>query len=47
MNEIFPLEQAAEAYKLMMSGKARFTSTPTISEIGTCLPLSLNFEGKA
>lgn len=24
MNEIFPLEQAAEAYELMMSGKARF-----------------------
>jgi len=24
MNEVFPLERAAEAYKLMMSGKARF-----------------------
>ena len=24
MNEIFPLEQAAEAYDRMMSGKARF-----------------------
>jgi D-arabinose 1-dehydrogenase-like Zn-dependent alcohol dehydrogenase len=24
MNEIFPLERAAEAYELMMSGKARF-----------------------
>ncbi len=24
MNEIFPLELAAEAYDLMMSGKAKF-----------------------
>jgi D-arabinose 1-dehydrogenase-like Zn-dependent alcohol dehydrogenase len=24
MNEVFPLEQAAEAYDRMMSGKARF-----------------------
>ena len=24
MNEIFPLERAAEAYELMMSGKTRF-----------------------
>ena len=24
MNQIFPLEKAAEAYELMMSGKARF-----------------------
>jgi D-arabinose 1-dehydrogenase-like Zn-dependent alcohol dehydrogenase len=24
MNEIFPLERAAEAYEHMMSGKARF-----------------------
>ena len=24
MNEVFPLEQAAEAYDLMMSGRARF-----------------------
>jgi D-arabinose 1-dehydrogenase-like Zn-dependent alcohol dehydrogenase len=24
MNEVFPLERAAEAYELMMSGKARF-----------------------
>jgi D-arabinose 1-dehydrogenase-like Zn-dependent alcohol dehydrogenase len=24
MNEIFPLERAAEAYERMMSGKARF-----------------------
>ena len=24
MNEVFPLERAAEAYDLMMSGKARF-----------------------
>jgi D-arabinose 1-dehydrogenase-like Zn-dependent alcohol dehydrogenase len=24
MNEIFPLEKAAEAYERMMSGKARF-----------------------
>ena len=24
MNEVFPLEQAQEAYERMMSGKARF-----------------------
>jgi D-arabinose 1-dehydrogenase-like Zn-dependent alcohol dehydrogenase len=24
MNEVFPFERAAEAYDLMMSGKARF-----------------------
>jgi len=24
MNQVFPLERAAEAYELMMSGKARF-----------------------
>jgi D-arabinose 1-dehydrogenase-like Zn-dependent alcohol dehydrogenase len=24
MNEVFPFEKAAEAYDLMMSGKARF-----------------------
>jgi D-arabinose 1-dehydrogenase-like Zn-dependent alcohol dehydrogenase len=24
MNEVFPLEKAAEAYERMMSGKARF-----------------------
>jgi D-arabinose 1-dehydrogenase-like Zn-dependent alcohol dehydrogenase len=24
MNQVFPLERAAEAYQLMMSGKARF-----------------------
>jgi D-arabinose 1-dehydrogenase-like Zn-dependent alcohol dehydrogenase len=24
MNEVFPLERAAEAYERMMSGKARF-----------------------
>jgi D-arabinose 1-dehydrogenase-like Zn-dependent alcohol dehydrogenase len=24
MNEVFPLEKAAEAYQRMMSGKARF-----------------------
>ncbi len=24
MNEVYPLEQAAEAYERMMSGKARF-----------------------
>jgi D-arabinose 1-dehydrogenase-like Zn-dependent alcohol dehydrogenase len=29
MNEIFPLEQAAEAYELMMSGKARFRAVLT------------------
>jgi D-arabinose 1-dehydrogenase-like Zn-dependent alcohol dehydrogenase len=29
MNEIFPLSQAAEAYELMMSGKARFRAVLT------------------
>jgi D-arabinose 1-dehydrogenase-like Zn-dependent alcohol dehydrogenase len=29
MNEIFPLEQATEAYKQMMSGKARFRAVLT------------------
>jgi D-arabinose 1-dehydrogenase-like Zn-dependent alcohol dehydrogenase len=29
MNEVFPLEQAAEAYELMMSGKARFRAVLT------------------
>jgi D-arabinose 1-dehydrogenase-like Zn-dependent alcohol dehydrogenase len=29
MNEIFPLEQAAEAYELMMSGKVRFRAVLT------------------
>jgi D-arabinose 1-dehydrogenase-like Zn-dependent alcohol dehydrogenase len=29
MNEIFPLEQATEAYELMMSGKARFRAVLT------------------
>jgi D-arabinose 1-dehydrogenase-like Zn-dependent alcohol dehydrogenase len=29
MNEIFPLEQAAEAYELMISGKARFRAVLT------------------
>lgn len=31
MNEIFPLEQAAEAYNRMMSGKARFRAVLSIS----------------
>ena len=30
MNEIFPLERAAEAYELMMSGKARFRAVLTM-----------------
>ena len=29
MNEIFPLERAAEAYEHMMSGKARFRAMLT------------------
>jgi D-arabinose 1-dehydrogenase-like Zn-dependent alcohol dehydrogenase len=29
MNEVFPLEKAAEAYELMMSGKARFRAVLT------------------
>jgi len=29
MNEIFPLERAAEAFDLMMSGKARFRAVLT------------------
>jgi D-arabinose 1-dehydrogenase-like Zn-dependent alcohol dehydrogenase len=29
MNESFPLERAAEAYELMMSGKARFKAVLT------------------
>jgi len=29
MNEIFPLEQVAEAYELMMSGKGRFRAVLT------------------
>ena len=29
MNQVFPLERAAEAYELMMSGKARFRSVLT------------------
>ncbi|HEX9153990.1 MAG TPA: hypothetical protein VF819_00420 [Nitrospira sp.] len=29
MNEIFPLERAAEAYEHMMSGKARFRAVLT------------------
>lgn len=29
MNEVFPLERAAEAYDHMMSGKARFRCIPT------------------
>ena len=29
MNEIFPLERAAEAYEYMMSGKARFRAVLT------------------
>jgi D-arabinose 1-dehydrogenase-like Zn-dependent alcohol dehydrogenase len=32
MNEIFPLERAAEAYQHMMSGKARFRAVLTIGE---------------
>jgi D-arabinose 1-dehydrogenase-like Zn-dependent alcohol dehydrogenase len=31
MNEIFPLEKAAEAYERMMSGKARFRVVLDIS----------------
>jgi D-arabinose 1-dehydrogenase-like Zn-dependent alcohol dehydrogenase len=31
MNEIFPLDQAAEAYERMMSGKARFRVVLAIS----------------
>ena len=30
MNEVFPLERAAEAYERMMSGKARFRVVPYI-----------------
>jgi D-arabinose 1-dehydrogenase-like Zn-dependent alcohol dehydrogenase len=30
MNEVFPLERAAEAYEHMMSGKARFRAVLTI-----------------
>jgi D-arabinose 1-dehydrogenase-like Zn-dependent alcohol dehydrogenase len=29
MSEVFPLERAAEAYELMMSGKARFRAVLT------------------
>jgi D-arabinose 1-dehydrogenase-like Zn-dependent alcohol dehydrogenase len=29
MNEVFPLESAAEAFDLMMSGKARFRAVLT------------------
>jgi len=29
MNEVFPLERAAEAYELMMSGKVRFRAVLT------------------
>jgi len=29
MNEVFPLERAAGAYELMMSGRARFRSVLT------------------
>jgi hypothetical protein len=29
MTEVFPLERAAEAYELMMSGKARFRAVLT------------------
>jgi D-arabinose 1-dehydrogenase-like Zn-dependent alcohol dehydrogenase len=32
MNEIFPLERAAEAYELMMSGKARFRAVLTTGQ---------------
>jgi D-arabinose 1-dehydrogenase-like Zn-dependent alcohol dehydrogenase len=31
MNEIFPLERAAEAYERMMSGKARFRVVLTMA----------------
>ena len=31
MNEIFPLDKAAEAYEQMMSGKARFRVVLTMS----------------
>jgi D-arabinose 1-dehydrogenase-like Zn-dependent alcohol dehydrogenase len=30
MNEVFPLERAAEAYDRMMSGKARFRAVLTL-----------------
>jgi D-arabinose 1-dehydrogenase-like Zn-dependent alcohol dehydrogenase len=29
MNEVFPLERAADAYELMISGKARFRAVLT------------------
>jgi len=29
MNEIFPIERAAEAYEVMMSGRARFRAILT------------------
>ena len=32
MNEIYPLEQAQEAYERMMSGKARFRVVLKIAE---------------
>ena len=32
MNEVFPLERAAEAYERMMSGKARFRVVLTIGQ---------------
>ncbi len=32
MNEVFPLERAAEAYDLMMSGKARFRAVLTMGQ---------------
>jgi D-arabinose 1-dehydrogenase-like Zn-dependent alcohol dehydrogenase len=31
MNEVFPLERAAEAYERMMSGKARFRAVLDIT----------------
>ncbi len=33
MNELFPLERAAEAYARMMSGKARFRASPHRGEV--------------
>jgi alcohol dehydrogenase/propanol-preferring alcohol dehydrogenase len=33
MNEIFPLERAAEAYERMMSGKARFRVVLNMGQI--------------
>jgi D-arabinose 1-dehydrogenase-like Zn-dependent alcohol dehydrogenase len=32
MNELFPLERAAEAYEHMMSGKARFRAVLTMGQ---------------